>query len=53
MLGVLLAAVLVALGVLAYRYYERTRSVAKIDVPGVSGQITKEGADIEVGKPKN
>ncbi len=53
LLGVLLAAVLVALGVLAYRYYERTRSVAKIDVPGVSGQITKEGADIEVGKPKN
>ena len=21
--------------------------------PGVSGQITKEGVDIEVGKPKN
>ena len=51
--GVLLAAVLVALGVLAYLYYERTRPVAKIDVPGVSGQITKEGVDIEVGKPKN
>ena len=53
MLGVLLAAVLVVLGVLAYLYYERTRPVVKIDVPGVSGEITKEGADIEVGKPKN
>ena len=29
------------------------RAVAKIDVPGISGQITKEGVDIEVGKPKN
>ena len=52
-LGVLLAAVLVALGVLAYLYYERTKPVAKIDLPGVSGEITKEGVDIEVGKPKN
>jgi hypothetical protein len=42
----------VALGVLAYLYYERTRPVAKIDVPGVSGEITKEGVHIEVGKPK-
>ena len=50
--GVLLAAVLVALGVLAYLYYERTRPIAKIDV-SVSGEITKEGVDIEVGKPKN
>jgi hypothetical protein len=53
LLGVLLAAVLVALGVLVYLYYERTKPVVKIDVPGVSGQITKEGVDIEVGKPKN
>ena len=53
LLGVLLAAVLVALGVLAYLYYERTKPVAKIDLPGVSGEITKEGVDIEVGKPKN
>ena len=53
MLGVILAAVIVALVVLANRYYERTRSGDKIDVPGVSGQITKEGVDIEVGKPKN
>ena len=45
--------VFVALGVLAYLYYERTKPVAKIDLPGVSGEITKEGVDIEVGKPKN
>ena len=48
LLGVLLAAVLVALGVLAYLYYERTRPIAKIDVPGVSAEITKEGVDIEL-----
>jgi hypothetical protein len=42
----------VALGALAYLYYERTKLVVKIDVPGVSGEITKEGVDIEVGKPK-
>jgi len=53
LLGVLLAAALVALGVLGYLYYERAKPVAKIDVPGVSGEITKEGVDIEVGKPKN
>ena len=40
-----------ALGV--HLYYERTKPVAKIDLPGVSGEITKEGVDIEVGKPKN
>jgi predicted GNAT family acetyltransferase len=39
-------------GVLAYLYYERTRTIAKIDVPGVSGEITKKGVDIEIGKPK-
>ena len=53
LLGAILAAVLVALGVLAYLYYERTKPVVKIDVPGVSGEITKEGVDIEVDKPKN
>jgi hypothetical protein len=53
LLGLLLAAVLVALGVLGYLYYEKTKPVVKIDVPGVSGEITKEGVDIEVGKPKN
>jgi predicted outer membrane lipoprotein len=52
LLGVLLAAAL-TLGVLAYLYYERTRPVAKIDVPGVSGEITKEGVHVEVGKPKD
>jgi hypothetical protein len=40
-------------GVLAYLYYERTKPVVKIDVPGVSGEITKEGVDIEVGKSKS
>ena len=49
---VVVLATIVALGVLAYLYYERTRPVAKIDVPGVSGEITKEGVHIEVGKPK-
>jgi hypothetical protein len=52
-LGLLLSAALVALGVLAYLYYERTKPIAKVDVPGISGEITKEGVDIEVGKPKN
>jgi len=32
---------------------ERTRSIAKIDVPGVSGEITKEGVHIDVDKQKN
>ena len=48
-----LVVALVGLGVLAYLYYERTKPTAKIDLPGVSGEITKEGVDIEVGKPKN
>ena len=52
LLGLLLAVALVAVGVLAYVYYERTRTVAKIDIPGVSGEITKEGVDIEIGKLK-
>jgi hypothetical protein len=30
-----------------------TKPVAKIDLPGVSGEITKEGVDIDFGKPKN
>ena len=50
--NILLAVVLVASRVIAYLYYERTKSVVKIDVPGVSGEITKEGVDIEVDKPK-
>jgi hypothetical protein len=49
----LLVVALVALGVLAYLYYERTKPIAKVDVPGFSDEITKKGVDIEVGKPKN
>ena len=53
MLGLLLAVALVALGVLAYVYYKRTRKISlKVDIPGVSGEITKEGVDIEIGKLK-
>ena len=54
LLGVLLGAV-VAPGVLAYFYYERRHEpVVKIDVPGFSGEIRKDGGgvDIEVGKDK-
>jgi len=53
LLSILLVAALVALGVLGYLYYERTRTIAKIDVPGVSGEITKQGVDVEVGKQKD
>jgi hypothetical protein len=51
-LAFLLGAVVVALGVLGYLYYQRThRDVVKIDVPGFSGEISKDkGIDIEVGK---
>jgi hypothetical protein len=54
LLGVLLGAAVVALGVFAYRYYERTHGpVVKIDVPGFSGELRKDngGVDIQVGKP--
>jgi hypothetical protein len=47
--------VVVALAVLAYFYYQRSREpVVKIDVPGFQGEIRKDngGVDIEVGKPK-
>jgi hypothetical protein len=53
LLSVLLLVGLVVLGVLAYLYYERTRPIAKIEVPGMSGEITKEGVHIELDKPKN
>lgn len=52
-LGVLVGAALVALAVLGYLYYERSRTpVVKIDVPGFQGEITrdKKGVDIEVGR---
>ena len=54
LVGVLIGAAVVALAVLAYFYYQRSREpVVKIDVPGFSGEITKDnGVDIEVGKPK-
>jgi hypothetical protein len=55
LLGVLLGAAVVALGVLAYLYYERRHEpVVKIDVPGFSGEIRKDNGsvNIEVGKDK-
>jgi hypothetical protein len=55
LLGVLIGAAVVALGVLAYGYYERRHeSVVRIDVPGFSGEIRKDkgGVDLQVGKDK-
>jgi hypothetical protein len=55
LLGVVIGAAVVALAVLAYFYYLRSREpVVKIDVPGFQGEIRKDngGVDIEVGKPK-
>ena len=54
MLAFLLGAVIVGLGVLGYWLYERQhRQVLKIDVPGFSGEITKDkGIDIEVDKDR-
>jgi hypothetical protein len=53
-LAFLLGAVVVALGVLGYVYYRHThQEVVKIDVPGFSGEISKDkGVDIEVGKER-
>ena len=53
-LAFLLGIAVVGLGVLGYLLYERQhRQVLKIDVPGFSGEITKDkGIDIEVGKQK-
>ena len=52
MLAFLLGVAIVWLGVLGYMLYERqNRQVLKIDVPGFSGEITKDkGIDIEVDK---
>jgi hypothetical protein len=52
MLAFLLGAAVVGLGVLGYMLYERQhRQVLKIDVPGLSGEISKDkGIDIEVDK---
>ena len=55
LVGVLIGAAVVALAVLAYFYYQRSREpVVKIDLPGFSGEIRKEngGVDIEVGKDR-
>ena len=56
MLAFLLGVVVVGLAVLGYMLYERQqRKVVKIDVPGFSGEITKDndgGVDIEVGKDR-
>jgi hypothetical protein len=50
LLAFLLGVAIVGLGVLGYMLYERqNRQVLKIDVPGFSGEITKDkGVDIEV-----
>ena len=54
MLAFLLGVAIVGLGVLGYMLYERqNRQVLKIDVPGFSGEITKDkGVDIEVDKDR-
>jgi hypothetical protein len=51
-LAFLLGVAVVGLGVLGYLLYERqNREVLKIDVPGFSGEISKDkGVDIEVDK---
>ena len=52
MLGALLGAAVVALGVLGYAYYRHTHGdEVRIYFPGFSGTISKDkGVDIEVGK---
>ena len=54
MLAFLLGVAIVGLGVLGYMLYGRqNRQVLKIDVPGFSGEITKDkGIDIEVDKDR-
>lgn len=56
LVGILIGAAVVALGVLAYLYYDRVtqKPIVKIDVPGFSGEITKDkgGIDIEVGRDR-
>lgn len=41
-LGILLGAAVVALGILGYLYYQHQREVVRIDVPGFSGTIKKD-----------
>ena len=54
LLAFLLGVAVVGLGVLGYMLYERQhREVLKIDVPGFSGEISKDkGVDIEVDKDR-
>ena len=54
MFAFLLGVAVVGIGVLGYILYERqNRQVLKIDVPGFSGEISKDkGVDIEVGKDR-
>ena len=54
LLAFLLGAAVVGLGVLGYAYYQHThRDVVRIDMPGFSGEISKDkGIDIEVGKKR-
>jgi len=54
MLAFLLGAAVVGLLVAGYLYYQHThRDVVRIDVPGFSGEISKDkGVDIEVGKDR-
>jgi hypothetical protein len=57
LIGILLGAAVVVLGVLGYFYYQQQREVVKIDVPGFSGEITKDrdgaGFSGEIGKDKD
>ena len=54
MLAFLLGIAVVGLGVLGYMLYQRQhRDVVRIDVPGFSGELSKDkGIDIEVGKDR-
>jgi hypothetical protein len=56
LVGILIGSAIVALGVLGYLYYDRVtqKPMVKIDVPGFSGEITKDkgGVDIEIGKDR-
>jgi hypothetical protein len=51
-LAVMLAAAVIALGALGFLYYRQQQEVVKIDVPGFSGAITKDGTSLygEFGK---
>jgi hypothetical protein len=53
-LGFLLGAAVVGLGLLGYLYYHHThREVVRIDVPGFSGTISKDkGVEINVDPNK-